>query len=379
MAKKKSTGRSREKTLPPGERCSRAIEWLKKRVVQVEELRREGDPYRDASRTRVEIQIRETLRTIFGEHSEEFQHLQNFRIPSTTERDIDHALVFLHELILFLEHRRLQAIGIVSTRLDSPLFVPPSDEPPHATVPRPTPPITPTPSAHTSSPASSHRQPDAGGFINAGPASSPSKGAGRPPWEGDMESVVHDMMARNRDVTPTPSPPPLQPHGGGTPSLGLTPQDYLLTILQQVTKIGNRFHVVAQQLKLRGDVRPTVEMQDHRDVQDLFGSLLRIEFDEISTEVWIPGEGSTGDRSMLLLGRGQVGLLLKKTRMGWGEKEFCAEVRNDHARLSSHPTCRAVFYFVYDPEGRIENPKDLESRLSRTSRHPFLQILIAPH
>ena len=112
--------------------------------------------------------------------------------------------------------------------------------------------------------------------------------------------------------------------------------------------------------------------------KDLFGSLLRIEFDEISTEELVPGEGGAGDRSIFLLRQRQVVILLKKTRVGWGEKEFIAELRIDQERITTYPTCKAVFCFVYDPERRIGNPKNLESQLSSAYRHPTLQVLIAP-
>ncbi|MBX3304340.1 MAG: hypothetical protein KF693_19175, partial [Nitrospira sp.] len=58
--------------------------------------------------------------------------------------------------------------------------------------------------------------------------------------------------------------------------------------LQLVRKVCLRLHAVARQLRLRRDYRPTLEIEDDYDLQDLLGALLKVEFDEVATEEWTP-------------------------------------------------------------------------------------------
>ena len=46
---------------------------LRELSAQIEDLSREGFPYREASRARTELSLRETIRRLFGEKSPEYQ------------------------------------------------------------------------------------------------------------------------------------------------------------------------------------------------------------------------------------------------------------------------------------------------------------------
>src|SRR5262249_5829560 len=59
--------------------------------------------------------------------------------------------------------------------------------------------------------------------------------------------------------------------------------------LASIRKLCTGFHAVARQLRQRHDDRPTLDVEDEHDVQDLFHALLRLEFEDIRTERWIPG------------------------------------------------------------------------------------------
>jgi len=55
-----------------------------------------------------------------------------------------------------------------------------------------------------------------------------------------------------------------------------------------VSKICDRFNLVARQLRNRHESRPTLEIEDEYDVQDLMHALLRIFFEDIRPEEWTP-------------------------------------------------------------------------------------------
>jgi hypothetical protein len=58
--------------------------------------------------------------------------------------------------------------------------------------------------------------------------------------------------------------------------------------VETVLEIGNKFKQVSRQIKTRYANRNTLEVKDEYDAQDLFHSLMRLFFDDIRTEEWIP-------------------------------------------------------------------------------------------
>lgn len=164
-------------------------------------------------------------------------------------------------------------------------------------------------------------------------------------------------------------------------------QEYPPTVLQsiqeepevnRVSRICQRFHLVARQLCQRHDSRPTLEVQDEYDVQDLLHALLKIEFDDVRAEEWTPSYAGKSSRMDFLLKHEQVVVETKKTRKDLGQKQIGDELIIDIARYKSHPDCKLLFCFVYDPDGRIANPTGIERDLSIEKPGFKVQVLIAP-
>ena len=148
--------------------------------------------------------------------------------------------------------------------------------------------------------------------------------------------------------------------------------------LELVRKICTRFHAVARQLRLRREYRATLEVEDEYDVQDLFYSLLRLEFDDIVTEDWLPSYTDSANRTSFLLKRERIAIVVKKTRTGIGAREVADQLTIDVQRYSTHPDCATLFCFVYDPEGRIGNPRGLEAELTSISDQYTVEVLVSP-
>jgi hypothetical protein len=148
--------------------------------------------------------------------------------------------------------------------------------------------------------------------------------------------------------------------------------------LKLVRKVCLRLHAVARQLRLRKDSRPTVEIEDDYDVQDLLRALLKMEFDEVGTDEWTPPYAGSVPRTTLLLNREQIAIVAKKTRSGMTTKEIAEQVSADSAFYSARNRCTTLFCFVYDPEGRIGSPKRLETDLTRVSDRYNVEVLVAP-
>ena len=68
-----------------------------------------------------------------------------------------------------------------------------------------------------------------------------------------------------------------------------------------------------------------------------------------------------------ILKQQRVVIEVKKTRPGLADKEIGEQLIIDIAKYQQHPECKTLVCFVYDPEGRVGNPRGLESDLAQLS------------
>lgn len=148
--------------------------------------------------------------------------------------------------------------------------------------------------------------------------------------------------------------------------------------IEVLLHIGERFHLVAKQLRNRREGRPTLDVNDEYDVQDLFHALLRIPFDDVRPEEWTPSYAGGASRMDFLLPEIEAVVEIKKSRSGLGARELGEQLIIDIAKYKQHPSCRTLFCFVYDPDGRITNPRGIENDLNATQDELTVRVLIAP-
>ena len=117
MAKNKATEpQPKQKVFASADEISHSIVKLRARIHQVEELKRDGLPYRDALRVTAEYQIRDTIRDIFGERAPEYLDHQHLRIRVNNKHSINETISLLQHLVVSLEERRLDLLGLRSSR-----------------------------------------------------------------------------------------------------------------------------------------------------------------------------------------------------------------------------------------------------------------------
>jgi hypothetical protein len=138
------------------------------------------------------------------------------------------------------------------------------------------------------------------------------------------------------------------------------------------------FHKVARQLRSRYNSRETLKIEDEYDVQDLFHALLKIHFDDIRDEEWTPSYAGACSIVDFLLKQENLIIEIKKTRKGLEAKEVGEQLLVDIQRYKTHPSCGSLICFVYDPDGRIANPKGIENDLSRVIDGLQVKVLIYP-
>ncbi|MBK7975134.1 MAG: hypothetical protein IPK07_18255 [Deltaproteobacteria bacterium] len=148
--------------------------------------------------------------------------------------------------------------------------------------------------------------------------------------------------------------------------------------LQVVERLCDRYHIAARQLRDRYGKRPTLDVTDEYDVQDLLHALLRLHFDDVRKEEYVPSYAGRNTRADFLLKAEQLIVECKKTRAGLGAAEVGGQLIEDIARYQGHPDCRVLVCFVYDPEGLIGNPRGIETDLSRQADGITVRVLICP-
>jgi hypothetical protein len=148
--------------------------------------------------------------------------------------------------------------------------------------------------------------------------------------------------------------------------------------LVKIKNICNRFHLIATQIRARHEGRATIEIEDEYDVQDLLHAILKLEFDDIRPEEWTPSYAGKSSRMDFLLKKEEIIIEVKKTRKGLAGKEVGDQLLIDIQRYKQHPNCKYLICFVYDPEGRIPNPRGIENDLSKTDNSVEIITIITP-
>jgi hypothetical protein len=461
MAKNKPTETPpKEKVFTSADEISQCIAKLRARIHQVEELKREGLPYRDALRVTAEYQLRDTIRDTFGERSPEWHQHQNLRIKVNSKHSVNETISLLQHLVVSLEERRLDLLGLRASSADqragksadtlptdnTPASVsePKTPKPLPAAVVSPLPPAVPVQApqvVNTMHPVQS-AEPVRAAFTPeikppvielpeplAAPAMPPAPiiVVSQPKLKLSAEAVAQVPESRpvsapeplRFQAAPAPSdvsniqplqessmspklrfpspdaptefaerqlpiaaPDPVRNGNDATAPYGSaadTPdEDGDMATIANLRQICLAFHRVARQLRQRRDERPTLEVEDERDVLDLLQALLSIKYDNVEPEEWAPTYASGSTRTDLWLREEGVVIIAKKTKQGIGAKALTHQVSVDFERYGTHPDCRLMFCFIYDPEGRIGHPKGLEGDLTLDYNGRRVEALISP-
>lgn len=541
MARAK-TSEARKAKPTAAEELTHGIAKLRELSVQIDDLSRDGFPYREAGRARTELSLRETIRRLFGEKSPEYQAHKNHKLRVGNRSESGQSTTLIKQLIATLEDQKAALLGITSpapaspptTATERPMLtsVPPgspSDAPAspgrssvapltvtmaHApltpsvpmtttlTTPAPaitsviniapasvdpvpvrsaTGPFTPVrepskqpPSATTAGTTSGSAMGDqihptpappstTGTFDRASPmetgpttTANPTSALARTiisqgtiPPVSETRRPPANRSASQSEPTPIPSvssaaetlkPPPSDPatftqletSGVATvdsppdaqrpigpiapnvasevvPAPPVSPQVLKAAqsfqamelpeappalastktereangqtegaTLDMLRRVCARFHLVARQLRLRKEYRPTLEIADEYDLQDLFYALLRLQFDEVGTEEWAPPYANGAHRTSYLLDWERTVVVVKQTRSGLTTKDLADQVKSDAAYYGKRPNGNTLLCFIYDPDGRVGNPRGLEADLTTVSDAYMVEVIVAP-
>jgi hypothetical protein len=190
---------------------------------------------------------------------------------------------------------------------------------------------------------------------------------------------LQSKMQEASPVLPNPQPhPSMSISSSSTLEPGSQHAQLESDPVELVKVVCGRFHAVVRQLRLRGEYRTTLQVEDEIDVQDLLHALLRIQFNNIDTDEWTPSYSSGSPRTTLLLNESRLAVIVKKTRPGLTAQDLTDQLRIDAARYRFHGRCTMLLCFMYDPDGRIGNPQGLEASLTSVNDSFVVDVLVAP-
>jgi hypothetical protein len=137
-----------------------------------------------------------------------------------------------------------------------------------------------------------------------------------------------------------------------------------------------RLPLVARQLRCRQGDQPPFRLQDEHDLEDLLRALLALPFDDVRLEGRTPAY-APGRRTDFLLHGGAVALTAKCVSRASDEGRLADELPQDAAYYQGRAGYRTLVCFVFDPEGRLRDPRRLEAAWSRPQDDLDVRCVIA--
>ena len=103
--------RTRSKTAAIDE-ITQGLATFQNILTSIEDFSREGFPYRDGARAKAELQIRETVRRLFGERSPEYQAHRAHKLKVSTPAETTQSVHLVKSFVTALERKKLELQGL---------------------------------------------------------------------------------------------------------------------------------------------------------------------------------------------------------------------------------------------------------------------------
>ncbi|NKI70262.1 hypothetical protein GN109_12615 [Collimonas pratensis] len=146
----------------------------------------------------------------------------------------------------------------------------------------------------------------------------------------------------------------------------------LLHIVAALPKVARQLTKRRKDLKVS---RPTLEINDEYDVQDLLHSLLHIEFSDVRNEEWTPSFAGSAKRTDFLLSPEKIVIEVKKTRPGSTQSGVAGELTIDIAAYKTHPKAEHLVCVVWDVDCILKNPTALKTDIEAANAG-FVTVIV---
>ncbi|MER6828971.1 hypothetical protein ABT352_23530 [Streptosporangium sp. NPDC000563] len=147
--------------------------------------------------------------------------------------------------------------------------------------------------------------------------------------------------------------------------------------LRELAELFSRFPSFLQVLQNSDRLNiPSPTIENEGDLQVLVHACLRLFYEDVRPEDFVPEYGGGRSRVDFLLPEAGIVVETKMTRETLSDKKVGEELLIDWGRYSKHPDCRGIFALVYDPERRLQNPIGLQSDLTQEQNNPATRVLV---
>lgn len=136
-------------------------------------------------------------------------------------------------------------------------------------------------------------------------------------------------------------------------------------------------------LEKRAHARPAFTFELEYDLQDLLHSIMKPYFPDVITEEYTLKRAGKSKRLDLVIKGLETVIETKMVRNAGHGTEIADELDVDIRGYVSHPYCKRLFCYVYDPKRDIRDPRIVERDLSGEARHDSkaidVKVLIRPY
>ena len=149
-----------------------------------------------------------------------------------------------------------------------------------------------------------------------------------------------------------------------------------LEAVKVVTEIADRFILVRRSLRKHPRGGQTIVFNDEWDDQYLFKGLLRVFFEDVRDEEYIPSYAGSNSRIDYLLPEYAIGIELKHASGSLREKEVGEQLIIDRDRYKQLRKIGHLICIVFDPDGWVANPRGIENDLQVAVSEPGLTVTV---
>jgi hypothetical protein len=155
-----------------------------------------------------------------------------------------------------------------------------------------------------------------------------------------------------------------------------TEPNVALDPMADLEKFLRRLPLVIRQLRSRSGNRTPFQVADERDLEDLLRSMLPIFFDVIRPECRTPAYDS-GTRTDFCVKPEEIAITAKRASSKECEILLSEQIQQDVTYYERQGKCKILFSFIYDPEGFLRDPRELELMWSKPQDSLELRCIIA--
>lgn len=137
------------------------------------------------------------------------------------------------------------------------------------------------------------------------------------------------------------------------PVVSITRKELLLDLMKN-------FSASAAVLRLRQRGRPPLTLSDEYDTADLLHALIRKDFDDVIREDWTTKHAGRSGRVDFVIPSLNTIIEVKHVRDKDHVPRLLVELNDAFERYHHHLECKWLMAFIYDPQGHIADPVQLE-------------------